>query len=86
MSASPMIWVIKVHTVGVPFQTALIYKYSNDSAAGRQIGYATLDSIRAALKSTDITGLSANATVTMNGYSAGALSVGWVSLDSQCSF
>jgi secretory lipase len=43
------------------------------------MGYATLDSIRAAIKSSEITGLSANPIITLNGYSAGALSVEWVS-------
>jgi hypothetical protein len=45
--------------------------------AGLQAGQATLDSIRAVLQSTNVTNVSANATVAMWGYSGGALASGW---------
>ncbi|KAI9290325.1 putative secretory lipase [Umbelopsis sp. AD052] len=45
--------------------------------AGIQAGHATLDSIRAVLKSTNVTNVSGNATVAMWGYSGGALASGW---------
>ncbi|QEO24260.1 hypothetical_protein [Candidozyma auris] len=45
--------------------------------AGRQSGQATLDSIRAALQSEDISGVSPEAKVTMWGYSGGTIASGW---------
>jgi len=45
--------------------------------AGYQAGHATLDSIRAALSSTNVTSLSSNATVALWGYSGGSLASGW---------
>lgn len=47
--------------------------------AGFQAGYATLDSIRAALASESITGVSPQAKVQMWGYSGGALASEWAS-------
>ena len=46
-------------------------------AAGIQAGHATLDSIRAALSSTKLTGLSSKARTTLWGYSGGSLASGW---------
>jgi hypothetical protein len=43
------------------------------------MGYATLDSIRAVLSSTNITGINPNPTITLNGYSGGSIAAGWVS-------
>lgn len=50
-----------------------------DSALGmgRQAGYATLDSIRAALNATDVTKLASNTKVGMLGYSGGSIPTGW---------
>ncbi|PIS50709.1 hypothetical protein CJI97_004236 [Candidozyma auris] len=45
--------------------------------AGRQSGQATLDSIRAALHSEDISGISPDAKVAMTGYSGGTIASGW---------
>ncbi|KAA8917591.1 hypothetical protein TRICI_000284 [Trichomonascus ciferrii] len=45
--------------------------------AGYLSGYATLDSIRAVLRSGNITGIQPNSTVSMWGYSGGALATGW---------
>lgn len=45
--------------------------------AGIQAGHSTLDSIRAALASTDITGVSSDAKVSMWGYSGGSIATGW---------
>ncbi|PSK77713.1 hypothetical protein CJJ07_002452 [Candidozyma auris] len=45
--------------------------------AGKQSGQATLDSIRAALQSEDISGVSPEAKVTMWGYSGGTIASGW---------
>lgn len=44
---------------------------------GRQAGQSTLDSVRAALKSTSITGILPNASYAMWGYSGGALASEW---------
>ena len=46
-------------------------------AAGIQAGHATLDSIRAALASNKVTGLSSQARTTLWGYSGGSLASGW---------
>jgi hypothetical protein len=61
---------------GVAAQLPLLINFS---ASGFQMAYATLDSLRATLKSTEFTGISPKPLITMNGYSAGGLSVGWVS-------
>lgn len=45
--------------------------------AGIQAGHATLDSIRAVLKSEDVTGVHNDARVVLSGYSGGALASGW---------
>lgn len=45
--------------------------------AGRQSGYATLNSIRGALKSSNITGVNSDAKVVMWGYSGGTIATGW---------
>ncbi|KAG6031129.1 hypothetical protein E4U41_007704 [Claviceps citrina] len=45
--------------------------------AHKQSGQAVLDGIRAALSSTDTTGIRADATVALTGYSAGSLAVGF---------
>ncbi|KAI5963197.1 uncharacterized protein KGF55_002989 [Candida pseudojiufengensis] len=45
--------------------------------AGRQSGYATLNSIRATLNSKNITGINTNAKLAMWGYSGGSLASGW---------
>ena len=44
---------------------------------GRQSGKATLDSIRAILKSNKFTGIKSDAKVAMWGYSGGSLASGW---------
>jgi hypothetical protein len=49
-------------------------------ASGLQLGYATLDSIRAVKQSTYITGISPNPITTINGYSGGAIAAAWVRL------
>jgi hypothetical protein len=46
--------------------------------SGLHSGYTTLDSIRAVKQSGAFTGISADPTITMNGYSGGALAVSWV--------
>jgi hypothetical protein len=50
-----------------------------DSALGmgRQAGYATLDSMRAALNAANVTGLSPDTRIGMLGYSGGAIPTGW---------
>lgn len=45
--------------------------------AGKQSGQSTLDSIRAALKTTNITGINEDAKVAMWGYSGGTVATGW---------
>lgn len=45
--------------------------------AGKQSGQSTLDSIRATLKSTNITGIKEDAKVAMWGYSGGTIATGW---------
>lgn len=45
--------------------------------ANKQSGQATLDGIRAALKSKDITGIEAHASVALWGYSGGAIATAW---------
>lgn len=45
--------------------------------AGRQAGHATLDSIRAALASSHVTGINSDAKVAMFGYSGGTVASGW---------
>lgn len=45
--------------------------------AGRQSGQATLNSIRAALKTSNITGVDSDAKVVMWGYSGGTIATGW---------
>uniref|UniRef100_A0A060TBS2 ARAD1D29590p n=1 Tax=Blastobotrys adeninivorans TaxID=409370 RepID=A0A060TBS2_BLAAD len=45
--------------------------------AGHMSGQATLDSIRAVLNSESFTGVKANSTVTMWGYSGGSIATGW---------
>lgn len=51
----------------------------NTSAFGAGIlaGKGTLDSVRAVLKSTDITGVASNARVALWGYSGGSIATGW---------
>ncbi|KAE8154336.1 secretory lipase-domain-containing protein [Aspergillus avenaceus] len=46
---------------------------------GTQAGYAVLDSLRAVSQSTNITGIPANATITLYGYSGGGLAAEWAS-------
>ncbi|KAI7975981.1 hypothetical protein EIK77_007307 [Talaromyces pinophilus] len=54
------------------------YEGSNASfTVGPQSAYQTLDSIRAALKSNDITGLSPDAKIVMFGYSGGGFATAW---------
>ncbi|KAL4876994.1 putative lipase [Aspergillus karnatakaensis] len=56
--------------------------YEGTNAAftvGPQTAFQTLDSIRAALKSTDITGLDKNADTVMYGYSGGGFATEWAS-------
>lgn len=54
------------------------YEGPNSSfTAGIQAGHATLDSIRASLKSTSITGLKNDSIVSLWGYSGGSLATGW---------
>lgn len=45
--------------------------------AGKQAGHATLDSIRAALSTNNVTGISPDAEVAMFGYSGGTIATGW---------
>lgn len=45
--------------------------------AGKQSGHSTLDSIRAALKSSNATGIKEDAKVAMWGYSGGTVATGW---------
>lgn len=62
---------------GIPVVTS---DYEGPKAAftsGKQAGHATLDSIRAALKSTSTTGIKPNAKLVMWGYSGGALATEW---------
>ncbi|KAI5956981.1 hypothetical protein KGF54_000600 [Candida jiufengensis] len=47
---------------------------------GRQSGYATLNSIRATLKSGNLTGINSDAKVAMWGYSGGSLASGWANV------
>ncbi|KAJ5715277.1 uncharacterized protein N7483_012458 [Penicillium malachiteum] len=54
------------------------YKGSNAAfAVGPQSGYQTLDSIKAALASTELTGIKEEANVVMFGYPGGALATEW---------
>ncbi|KAJ6024661.1 hypothetical protein N7540_005458 [Penicillium herquei] len=54
------------------------YEGSNAAfAVGPQSGYQTLDSIKAALASTELTGIKEEANVVMFGYSGGALATEW---------
>ncbi|KAJ5701314.1 hypothetical protein N7488_008862 [Penicillium malachiteum] len=54
------------------------YEGSNAAfAVGPQSGYQTLDSIKAALASTELTGIKEEANVLMFGYSGGALATEW---------
>jgi hypothetical protein len=46
--------------------------------SGLHSGYTTLDSIRAVKNSGAITGIHPDPTITMNGYSGGALAISWV--------
>ena len=46
--------------------------------SGLHSGYTTLDSIRAVKQSGHFTGIHSDPTITMNGYSGGALAVSWV--------
>lgn len=46
-------------------------------ASGLQAGYATLDSLRAVMRSGNITGIDSKPTTTMLGYSSGGQAVGW---------
>jgi hypothetical protein len=48
--------------------------------AGRQAGKATLNSIRAALQSENITGIKTDADVALWGYSGGTMGTGWAAL------
>ena len=45
--------------------------------AGKQSGHATLDSIRATLKTANVTGIKEDAKVAMWGYSGGTVATGW---------
>ncbi|CUM47359.1 uncharacterized protein AC631_01270 [Debaryomyces fabryi] len=45
--------------------------------AGKQSGQSTLDSIRATLKTTNVTGIKEDAKVAMWGYSGGTIATGW---------
>ena len=47
--------------------------------SGPTMGYITMDSIRAALQSQSITGISPDAIVTCNGYSGGGITMAWLS-------
>jgi len=53
-------------------------KTEDGSASGPQMGYATLDSIRAVLESRNVTGIDNNPIITLHGYSGGAIASGWV--------
>jgi Secretory lipase len=54
------------------------YEGPNSSfTAGIQAGQATLDSIRASLQSTSITGLQSDSVVSLWGYSGGSVATGW---------
>jgi hypothetical protein len=53
---------------------------TNEEASGLQTGYSTLDSIRAALKSSNFTGLGEKPITTLHGYSGGSIGAGWVSI------
>jgi hypothetical protein len=60
--------------VSIADDTGTQASYSN----GLHSAYASLDSIRAIKQSGNITGISADPIVTINGYSSGAITVGWV--------
>jgi hypothetical protein len=46
-------------------------------ASGLQAGYATLDSLRAVMRSGNITGIDPKPITTLLGYSSGGQAVGW---------
>jgi hypothetical protein len=47
-------------------------------ASGLHSAFSTLDSIRAVIKSGNITGISSDPVITINGYSGGSIPAGWV--------
>jgi hypothetical protein len=51
----------------------------SEFTAGIQAGHSTLDSVRAALASNSLTGLSSDAKVALWGYSGGSIATGWAS-------
>lgn len=51
--------------------------FSSSFVAGRQLGYAVLDGVRAALKSKGTTGIESSAKVVLWGYSGGSIASGW---------
>ena len=59
------------------YVVSLIMRDQNPFTVGRQSGKATLDSIRAILKSNKFTGIKSDAKVAMWGYSGGSLASGW---------
>ncbi|KAI5956986.1 hypothetical protein KGF54_000605 [Candida jiufengensis] len=54
--------------------------FKSTFTVGRQSGYATLNSIRATLKSGNLTGINSDAKVAMWGYSGGSIASGWANV------